>query len=177
MIVLETHMVCRHCDATVPPGARFCPGCGSPSGAPKKKKNRTLIALIVVAVLLGGMMFCGIIGAIAIPNLLNAIDRGKQKRTMADIRSVAMAIENFEAANGAYPVAADVESLRSLLEGAHIRTIPPDGWGNPIQVLSTVMINLILVSELLLILIRRCMPTKRRGHLSGSKRFRHFRTI
>ena len=35
----------------------------------------------------------GIIAAIAIPNLLNAIDRGKQKRTMADMKALAVALD------------------------------------------------------------------------------------
>ena len=46
----------------------------------RKDKGFTLIELLIVVAIIG------IIAAIAIPNLLNAIDRGKQKRTMADLR-------------------------------------------------------------------------------------------
>ena len=49
----------------------------------------TLIELLIVVAIIG------IIAAIAIPNLLNAIDRGKQKRTMADLRSIGTAVESY----------------------------------------------------------------------------------
>src|SRR5258706_3949914 len=53
----------------------------------RDSKGFTLIELLIVVAIIG------IIAAIAIPNLLNAIDRGKQKRTMADMRSVGTAVE------------------------------------------------------------------------------------
>ena len=62
-------------------------------------KGFTLIELLIVVAIIG------IIAAIAIPNLLNAIDRGKQKRTMADMRSIGTAIESYAVDNNVYPVA------------------------------------------------------------------------
>ncbi|MBZ5641051.1 MAG: prepilin-type N-terminal cleavage/methylation domain-containing protein, partial [Acidobacteriia bacterium] len=63
-----------------------------------KRNNRgfTLIELLIVVAIIG------IIAAIAIPNLLNAIDRGKQKRTMADIRSIGTAVESYAIDNNYY---------------------------------------------------------------------------
>ncbi len=58
-----------------------------------RQKGFTLIELLIVVAIIG------IIAAIAIPNLLNAIDRGKQKRTMADMRSVGTAIESYAVDN------------------------------------------------------------------------------
>jgi general secretion pathway protein G len=52
----------------------------------RKQEGFTLIELLIVVAIIG------IIAAIAIPNLLNAIDRGKQKRSMADIRTGAWPI-------------------------------------------------------------------------------------
>jgi type II secretion system protein G len=60
----------------------------------------TLIELLIVIAIIG------ILAAIAIPNLLNAVQRGKQKRTMSDMRSLAMAIEAYAVDNNAYPAAA-----------------------------------------------------------------------
>ena len=81
--------------------------------------------LIVVAII-------GIIAAIAIPNLLNAIDRGKQKRTMADLRSIGTAVESFAVDNNVYPVAATPAASKTIVEtGAYMKTMPSaDGWQN-----------------------------------------------
>ena len=68
-------------------------------------KGFTLIELLIVVAIIG------IIAAIAIPNLLNAIDRGKQKRTMADLRSMGTAIEEYSIDNNFYP---DVSSISGL---------------------------------------------------------------
>ena len=55
----------------------------------RNSKGFTLIELLIVVAIIG------IIAAIAIPNLLNAIDRGKQKRTMADMRSIGTSVESY----------------------------------------------------------------------------------
>ena len=68
------------------------------------------------------MAIIGIIAAIAIPNLLNAIDRGKQKRTMADIRSLGTAVETYSIDNNDYPTAATMAALEVVLEPTYIRT-------------------------------------------------------
>lgn len=89
----------------------------------------TLIELLIVVAIIG------IIAAIAIPNLVNAINRGRQKRTMADIRSIASAIEAYAVDQNAYPkleAAANTglrTQLLTYLEPTYIRRIPDqDGW-------------------------------------------------
>jgi len=98
----------------------------------RKDKGFTLIELLIVVAIIG------IIAAIAIPNLLNAIDRGKQKRTMADLRSLGTAIESYSIDNNVYPVAATMAALETSIEPIYIRTAPDtDGWGRTFIVTST----------------------------------------
>ncbi len=89
----------------------------------------TLIELLIVVAIIG------IIAAIAIPNLLNAIDRGKQKRTMADLRSIGTVIEEYSVDNGFYPVAATLTVLSDQVTPSYLRALPTsDGWGNAFEV-------------------------------------------
>jgi type II secretion system protein G len=99
----------------------------------RNSKGFTLIELLIVVAIIG------IIAAIAIPNLLNAIDRGKQKRTMADLRSVGTAIETYSIDNNDYPIAADIATLATLIEPVYMRTTPAaDGWSNTVIVASVI---------------------------------------
>ena len=84
----------------------------------------------------------GILAAIAIPNLLNAVQRGKQKRTMSDMRALATAVEAYDVDHGLYPTASCVsgayttpgsaladDSFASLTPTYLARPPLRDSWG------------------------------------------------
>jgi len=96
----------------------------------RKDRGFTLIELLIVVAIIG------IIAAIAIPNLLNAIDRGRQKRTMADMRSAGTAVEAYSVDMNMYPDEnGNIDTnVDAHLEPLYIKKCPDDdGWGTPMQ--------------------------------------------
>jgi general secretion pathway protein G len=121
-----------------------CPRCGNPSnGAPPgsiqppvpgKGSNTAVIVIIVVVVVFVGIAILGILAAIAIPNFVTAKERTVQRRTMADVRWLATAIEAYATDNNHYPKAATVEELQPLLTPTYSKTIPlRDGWNHELR--------------------------------------------
>ena len=100
----------------------------------------TLIELLVVVAIIG------VLAAIAIANYLNAVARARQKRTMADIRTIAQAWEQRNAEKGSYTAAGfsvptaviPFDSLEQDLTPNYIRIMPKvDGWGRPFEFAAT----------------------------------------
>jgi type II secretory pathway pseudopilin PulG len=85
--------------------------------------------VVVAAVVILMIFIGGIIAAIAIPNLLNAVQRAKQKRTMADIRAIGTAVEAYAVDHNSYPDAESIGHLAPMVEPTYIRKLPRiDGW-------------------------------------------------
>lgn len=121
-----------------------CPRCGNPSNgaprgtvAPPAAGGGSKTVMIIVLVVVGGFFLIAIIGilaAIAIPNLLTAKNRAMQKRTMADMRSLATACEAYATDHNRYPEAASVAALAPLLTPTYIREVPvKDGWTHDLK--------------------------------------------
>jgi hypothetical protein len=67
-----------------------------------------------------------------------ASDLDRQKRTMADQRSIGTAVESYSIDNNAYPTASGMEELSEFIQPIYLRTpATKDGWGRPFVVEST----------------------------------------
>ena len=88
--------------------------------------------LIVVAVI-------GLVSAIAIPNLVSAIQRARQTRSMADLKTLGRAVILYEQDNAGYPIETslvEAENLRSSLYSYMKDFRATDGWRRPFMYIS-----------------------------------------
>ena len=93
----------------------------------------TLIELLIVVAIMG------IIVAIAVPTLINAIQRGRQKQTMSDIRIIGTAVMAYATDFAAFPkiglAGEPATNLSTYVTPTFIQTLPSnDGWGRAIRV-------------------------------------------
>jgi type II secretory pathway pseudopilin PulG len=117
---------CAYCGSQVPETSyRPCPACGNPAnGAPKPAlgtggSSSMVIAIVAAVLAVLAIPIAGILAAIAIPNFLTAMQRSKQKRTMADIRMLAQDVEQRAGTAGSYPQTLDAKQQ--------------DGWGTALR--------------------------------------------
>jgi len=96
----------------------------------KKESGFTLIELLIVIAIIG------ILAAIAIPNLLNAVQRGKQKRTMSDMRTMATAVEAYAVDNNFYPAGqctGKFTAVTTTLTDTSLSRLAPTYIANPVK--------------------------------------------
>jgi type II secretion system protein G len=93
----------------------------------------TLIELLIVVAIIG------IIAAVAIPNLLNAMDKAKQKRTMSDVRTISTAVEAYAVDTAAYPLSVgNWAALKAIINPYFIKDPPDvDGWSTTWEAATT----------------------------------------
>ena len=86
----------------------------------------TLIELLIVVAIIA------LIASIALPNLMRAMDKAKQARTLADMKAIGNALEAYASESNVYPMGltdANAQVLSGYIS-LYMRTVPPgDGWG------------------------------------------------
>jgi len=89
----------------------------------------TLIELLIVVAVIG------IIAAIAVPNLLQALRRAHQKATMVAMRTLGQAVQMYAQDHAYYVEMASTEAsvLQQFLVPTYIEVAPDhDGWNQPL---------------------------------------------
>jgi prepilin-type N-terminal cleavage/methylation domain-containing protein len=102
------------------------------------RRNGFSVIELLIAVLI-----IGIIAAIAMGNYFNAVQRAKQKKTMADMRNTAVAWEaravdtrqyNAAGAFTVLPASITYPNMMMMLVPTYTREMPRvDGWGHPLE--------------------------------------------
>lgn len=94
-----------------------------------REAGYSLLELLIVTVVLA------VIVSIALASIWNAFDRAKQRATMADMRSVARAVEIYNSENGYLPLApAGIMDLKRLLVPYQSSILPTrDHWGHDLS--------------------------------------------
>ena len=96
-----------------------------------RERGFSLVELLMVVAVIA------ILAAIAVPNLLQALNKAKQKRSMADIRTIAVAWEARATDLGKYNSAGylgisetvTMDELSLALEPTYLKVVPRhDGW-------------------------------------------------
>jgi prepilin-type N-terminal cleavage/methylation domain-containing protein len=93
----------------------------------------SLVELLIVCAVIG------LVAAIAIPNLINAIERGRQARTIGDLRGLSTGIAMYQQDFAKFPVVADWVGAAVLEDSlqAYMGVFNElDGWRKPFMYLS-----------------------------------------
>ncbi len=139
---------CVHCGAAVTDAGVPCPACGqaplpaaqSPPGSsaqPRARMPKSAIVAIIAAVgCLPAIAIAGIIAALIIPNFVDALNKAKQKRTVADLLEIEAALGMHASGQpeGAplYPDVTEIHELAAAL-APYGEIAQVDGWQRPFR--------------------------------------------
>jgi general secretion pathway protein G len=132
---------CPYCGTPYPDGATYCGSCGQPvtdvaaqtSAKPDRTMRWVLFAAVGGGCLLLLIAIIGIVAALFIPNFIDALQKAKQKRTIADVRSIATALESARADENHYPMVGDAAALGTALASHGYSGNGQDGWQRPLR--------------------------------------------
>ena len=98
-----------------------------------RSQGFTLVELLIVVAIIG------ILASIAMANLLNALDKSKQKRSMSDLRTIGAAVEAYATDTTTYPHAITTwAALKAIVNPYYFKSPPDaDGWGTVWDAAST----------------------------------------
>ena len=130
---------CVHCGREVSAETRYCPACGKPArggGTTRSGVSPAVWIVVGAGCLAAVVVFVGIVAALFVPNFLDALQKARQKRTMADMRILGVAIESYRVETGEVPPADSVSGLAEHLVPEYVdpeSLEAADAWENPIR--------------------------------------------
>ncbi len=140
--------LCPHCSAPLPATAQFCSQCGlalgsRPAAAPGKA-NKAIAIVVGCGCAMLALAVLGIVLAVLVPNFIDALHKGRQKRTLGDLRSIGVALDSYREVKQAedpghplgYPVASSLAELEAKLVPDFLYSShTADGWGHEMRYL------------------------------------------
>jgi len=107
----------------------------------QKQSGFTLMEILIVVVILS------ILAVAVVPQFLDAPDKARQARALADVKNIETALSMYKLDNFQYPSTS--QGLQALVQkpsgnpeaknwkpGGYLKQLPNDPWGNPYQYLN-----------------------------------------